>query len=80
MTVYGRKKKDNRGLFFLILGWKNLTGALIMEEIFRLEDNGYMLSQKPITRKHLSNGKILICDSNTMQEMSRGVAPPPNPL
>lgn len=51
-----------------------------MEEIFRLEDNGYLLSQKPITGKHLSNGKILICDSNTMQEMSRGVAPPPNPL
>lgn len=39
-------------------GWKNLTGALIMEEIFRLEDNGYLLSQNPITRKHLSNDEV----------------------
>lgn len=54
------KEKVKRGFFFFFSGWKNLTGALIMEEIFRLEDNGYLLSQKPITRKHLSNGKILI--------------------
>lgn len=31
-----------------------------MEEIFRLEDNGYLLSQKPVNRKHMSNGKLLI--------------------
>lgn len=43
LIVYGWKKKDNRGLFFLILGWKNLIGVLIMEEIFWLEDNGYLL-------------------------------------
>lgn len=39
-------------------GWKNLTGTLIMEEIFRLEDSGYLQPQKPITRNHLSTDEV----------------------
>lgn len=49
-----------------------------MEEIFRLEDNGYLLSQKPITGKHLSNGKLLIYVIQIpCRKCLEGLPPPP---
>lgn len=49
---------NDKRVFFLFQVGK--IRALIMEEIFRLEQNRYLLSQKHSSRKHLFNCKIFI--------------------
>lgn len=73
--------KDKRVFFFKFQVGK--IRALTIEEIFRLEHNRYLLSQKHISRKHLFNCKIfiyVICIRRSEAEMFRELESHPNPL